>query len=665
VYEVVINPRSGSEFIMLGPLYGAFHSLVRVLTELAARGIIDESLKITKPDTFIVSLGNVVDNSPLNLETLTLLLELMKVNPSQVIYISGSQETDNTWLGYGLKRELIQRLGSTSLDSSISRFFSTLPRALFLQDGNQVIKISDVPSSSELRCPALKGSEGKLRICPMAQDKEKGVVPRVYITGEHRLMSYRQNFGLALVPSQEGGLTWAIFSAPNFWYRHNFSFQYDAFVILTIEKPFPQSVLTLYAQEVEELDGFHKRAYYEAMTGRSLMNTALILPQGENPFIPSLKVQKELEACKKGQNNAVKKLEKAPLYIGCTLDLTKGGSPIGRAVRDGIALRINKINAEGGINGQTVRVVFMDDEYSPEKARQNVEEFITKYSSNLFLCNLGSPTLETYIDLVKQEKIFLFFPITGAPIFRNADIKGIVHWRASYKTEALALTRYMIDTLKVRNFAFLYQSDSYGLGALEGSNQVIKKEGIKQVVNVGYERNTTTFASQIKQIKEASVTGLGFFSTSLAATEFIRQAGVEFFIGKKLFALSDLADESFKKFVAQRGLDLIISQFAPNPMTSTLPIVKEFRRALSEQGLSLADVFTLEGYISSSLMLHILSKAADYSIDSINKIIATMKDELYKGLPLTFDPDTRELVHELWLDVGKHEWIEQKINKEA
>ncbi len=484
--------------------------------------------------------------------------------------------------------------------------------------------------------------------------------------GEKRLMSYRQHGGLVQAPAHEGALTWAIFSAPNQLYRTYFDFTYDAFVILTIGQTLASSVIALYNQEVREKTGFHKVARYAVMSGKSLIGLPMKIAQHENRFIPPASVHDRLTVCQETTDSEVgvkltKETEQEPLYIGCTVDLTKGASPIGKRVRDGVALRINQLNANGGLKGRPVKMVFMDDEYSPEKAIINVEQFMKKYNSNIFLCSIGSPTLQAYLDSVKQGKIFLFFPVTGAPMFRKPDVKGIVHWRASYRTEAQVLTRYMINHYRVRNFAFLYQNDSYGIGALEGALDVIKKEGIKDAVEVRYERNVTSFSAQIKQVKDATATGLGFFSTSLAATEFIRQAGVDFFIGKKLFALSDLAEESFTKFVQQRGLDMIIAQFAPNPERSMLPLVKEFRQELSKQGNATADVFTLEGYMSASIAIHILKQTDDYTVSSINKVISSMKDETYKGLPLSFNPETRELAHELWLDTGAPLWIMQQI----
>lgn len=474
LHDLVINPRPGSEFVIVGPLYGAFHSLVRILSELAQQGMIDNEFKIIKPDTFFVFTGNLVDKSPVNMETLTVVMSLMKANPSRVICIAGNQELGNNWLGYGLKRELSLRTGSKALEPLVSQFFATLPRALFIIDAHQgVIKIGDTPSV--LQCSLLKGSQGELRMCP-ASSTGTAIPAKTLIVGESRLMSYRQHPGLIQAPSQEGALTWSVFSAPNYWHREYFSFNYDAYVILTIGQTLAQSVLSLYNQDVRELNGFQKVARYGVMSGKNLRPPTLEVPADANRFIPLKPLEQLLDACRKTDGAmAEKKAEKEPLYIGCSLDLTKGASPLGTRVRDGVALCINKINAEGGMNGRPIQVVFMDDEYAPEKARQNIEEFTKKYGSNLFLCNLGSPTLQTYLDLVTQEKIFVFFPITGAPIFRQSDVKGIVHWRASYKSEAQVLTQYMVNTLKIRTFAFLYQNDSYGLGALEGSNLVMKR----------------------------------------------------------------------------------------------------------------------------------------------------------------------------------------------
>ena len=578
--------------------------------------------------------------SPYNLETLSLVLGLMQANPAEVIYVAGQHEYENYWQSYGLKTELLERISDQSFVHYIAQFFAILPRSILLIDkcGKDIVRIGNLPSNTqqfnESSCSSLikKLQTGQMKVC-MLKKSQPNLDVMASIKGGKRLISYAQDPGLVLLPSETAVVTWSVFSAPNRIYQEYFKFFFDAYVVLRIGASFAQSTLELYHQDVRYLTGFTKAGTYEVTTGRPVSSKQQMIQ------------------------------EKAPLIIGCTLSLSKGVAAQGRQVRDGITLCINEQNQKGGIRGHRIEVIFMDDEYSPEKARQNVEGFMKRYKKSLsegtlFLGNLGSPTLQAYLDLVKKSEVFVFFPITGAPLFRKPDLRGIVHWRTSYENEAKGLVSYTLKNYPQTTFAFLYQNDSYGLGALEGARKVLEAAGIKGSLEVPYERNSTSFKNAVDKIKASSAQAIGFFSTSFAATEFIRQAGVEYFIGKKLFALSDLAEDSFKRFAHEKGLDMVIAQFSPDPKTSSLQIIQEYRAALHAQGRTEVDVFMLEGFIAANLMIYILNKSdKDFSHASINKVIASIIDLDFKGLHLSFNEQTRELANLLWLDVGLPEWI--------
>ncbi len=650
-HTLYLQPKPETEVIIVGPLYGSYHSLLRILTELKYKQLLTDQLQLTKKTSFLVFTGDTINGSPYNLETLSLILRLMAANPEQVIYLAGEQEQDDTWRGLGVMNDLNERIGVPGIEDQISSLFDSLPKNLIITDGTDALMVgSGIPTS----CPLKQLTKGVPTVCPTTNQAPSVTA---VITSEKRLMSYAQHGGLVQAPAQLGALTWTIFSGPNRAYRKYYDFTYDAFAILTIGTSLAQSTIALYNQDVIQKPGFSKVARYAVLSGKDLSSHLT----SDNPFIPSATTLNKLTECKNSSDLSFAEGEaadkKEPLYIGCTLDLTKGASPLGRRLRDGITLRVNEVNQAGGIHGRTVTVVFMDDEYSPTKARENVKTFVKKYKSNLFLCNLGSPTTEFYKDLMEQQKIFVFFPSTGAPIFRQPSMKGLVHWRASFKSEGKALTRFIADRYGVKNFAFLYQNDSFGRGALEGAKEIVTTS-----TDVDYERNVASFKAQILQIKEAAPTAIGFFSTSVAATEFIRQIGVEFFIGKKVFGLSDLAEESFTKFAHSRGLDMITAQFSPNPTKSTLEIAQEFRKVLQQQGGAAGDVFMFEGYISASLAFTILQESKDLTPEGINTILDTLTQDSYKGLPLSFDAKTRELMQLLWIDTGEPTWIQQELS---
>ena len=135
-----ISPVS-SYFFIWGSLHGAFHSLVRDLEYLEKKGFIDNEFRITSPNCYLVFNGNAVDGSPYIIETLTLIMCLIKANIDRVFYIKGKQEYQSYWKNYGLNRELKIKFNENlndlaRLEDSIDKFFNTLPLAIYLDGIN-------------------------------------------------------------------------------------------------------------------------------------------------------------------------------------------------------------------------------------------------------------------------------------------------------------------------------------------------------------------------------------------------------------------------------------------------------------------------------------------------------------------------------------------------
>ena len=147
-----LNPKPETKFIIWGDLHGAFHSLIRDLIALKNQGVINDDLKIIDQNYYFIFNGNVIDRSPYTLETLSLVMRLMEVNPKRVFYIRGKHEDKQMWQAFGLARELKIRARRVSrekipLNPSVTRFFNTLPLALYLKGQNKketinVVRIS-------------------------------------------------------------------------------------------------------------------------------------------------------------------------------------------------------------------------------------------------------------------------------------------------------------------------------------------------------------------------------------------------------------------------------------------------------------------------------------------------------------------------------------------
>ena len=696
-----ISPLPGSKFLIWGDLHGAFHSLVRDLGFLQQQGIINEDFKIINNNYYFVFNGNVVDRTPYSLEILTLVMQLMIVNQHRIFYIRGNHEDKQKWHSYGLGRELKIRARHLSrekipLSRQLTRFFNTLPRGLYLNNGTKNKKVNVVRITYHGRYFAeldesrfagflakLAGEKPELFRLDQKQETEKDVSIRALIRGEDRTTTYQKSKGLVLLEAERGATAWSVLSSPIGSHRRLYEFFFDSFAELTIQPKINEWTIAGFYQDVRQLLGFKQGTIFNLVSGRIIKaeEVAQVSPiAGIRQDIQEVKekledldkevgqVKDELKELKEKDKVVKKEKLKPPpkkilpekvappkkLVFGSTLDLSKGVKIASERVKNGVELRIKE---EGGIDGIDFKVIFRDDEYTPKKARLNIEQFL-KDGIDMTLCSLGSPTLEAYVDLVKEGKVLVLFPITGALIFRDPKLRYMIHFRACHCAESRVLIKYAGEKLKAKKFVIFYQNDAFGLGALSGARDSMKELKIKEEnwIELSYERNYVNFEKQANRIKEENADAIIFLSTSIAAKGLIRQIGVDNLAGKTLCGLSDFAVDVFRKFVKQKGLEFIIVSVVPNPATSELAIVKRFRKEAKKHNVQI-DTFALEGYINTSILIDVIKKiTGPITKDAIITEIEKIKKYDFEGLLLDFNQKSRELSNYIWLYTGIPNW---------
>ena len=349
------------------------------------------------------------------------------------------------------------------------------------------------------------------------------------------------------------------------------------------------------------------------------------------------------------------------LVFGCTLDLSKGLRIQGINLVRGISARLNRENSTGGIEGKQLRFVVLDDQYIPHLARKNIEILQREYGTDIILAPMGSPTAKAWVDLVQNKQVLSLFPATGAPIFRRPELVYMVHFKTSYHNEGVALVRQAHAEFHTGKFAFFYQDDAFGQGAMEGAKAELARAGITNYKTIPYRRNTVDFSEQAKELADYNPDAVFFFATTIAVTAFIRQLGVSKLSGKALFGLSDMGEAVFRAFMRSKGIRMTIANVVPDPKGSMLPIVQEYRKEMDRLGYPF-DPFSLEGYIAATILIDFIKRAG--CPITKEKLVATAqqtKEYKLEGLVLTYDPNTKELTKDIWLDTGEGEWLYRPV----
>lgn len=609
----VIDSAQESTVIVWGDLFGSFHVLVKALHYFKEQGIIDDQLKIIKPHYYMVFLGNAVDRSPYSHDTLYLIALLIKANPDKIFYLRGEHEDKDYWLSFGTMREIRTRITSDVLQGAktitiLNTFFAAQPKVLLYKLPSQdVVEFTYNPSALDENLLKRNAHISKIR---------------AIIQGQGDVKINLNIRDLEKLPLKNKAFVWKTFSAMNDVYKKFAGRKAGSFVILSFKDPFDESTISSYTITDSEI------------------------------------TKKDSYLLVKGEKEAISKTREAQfqeVLLGSVMDLEKQNANIGQRLRQGMVTCFAHHNAAAPKH--FFRLHILNDNHVPYMARKAVFELISDYKIEALVAPLGNVTLKNYYHDIEQQKIPLFFPVAGSSLYRNPDLRMILHFRPSYEEEVVALIKYIMQEYRAENFAFFYQNDELGRSTLEAAHDFLRKSGITKWLDIPYMRGQLNFTREAELLDKFKVEAIGFFSVEAETKAFITQVGLMRLYDKQCFAHSWLSDEAFKLFMRSKGLSCTFASAVANPQTSMLEIVQKYRKTFDDGAKTDYSVYELEGYITASLLIDAYSKYK-HSVDAhhILSDFEKYKNYSFEGLTLTFNPRNRSLSQPVWIDDGQ-DWI--------
>ena len=635
--DYIMGMRASLEdtIVVLGNIQGSFHSLVRSLQELERQGIIDRNLKVVNKNHKIIFNGTVAGKAPLILQTLFVITLLMKQNPEQVFYLESEFEKDKLWRDRNFtdQIDILYKRYRRQIYKLFEDFTDISPFVIYFGFSEQPEQVLKLTALSDFEADTIENKTGSFfknlktdswSVWPLHQSVPstmrvytgalvEGIMPSLKTAAIEPLM-FLESIGEAS--------RWNIFSAPTYSSRKLYDFHDDACVKIVCGTSINSTIIELYARNVMKQKPFALRQSFNIDTGSPRTVT---------------------------RENLLKAPEK--IYLGTTLDLSKSDHNAGESVRTGITVAARDVNTLGGVKHKEVQPIILDDEYDPQRALRNITSLRNEYKVDTLLLPTGAGIILAAQDLMKAHDILVAFPVTGISSLRGKDLKGVVNYRAPFSHEIDALLHYLIHESKLKNYAFFYQDDEYGVDCMTKAREVLKQNGIEKWTEIPYQRNNTSFDKQKDILKNSSVQALGCFSTSIAAKEFLKQVGVESLSSIKVFGVSSCIDDVFESFLKDGlGLTCLFSRVVPNPTWSTFPIVQEYRVRMNERKIPYDD-YSLEAYLCTRLLCDILEKGnGDNGHKVITQQLEALKDYEFGGLTFTFDPQTRQISDRVWLD---------------
>ncbi len=192
------------------------------------------------------------------------------------------------------------------------------------------------------------------------------------------------------------------------------------------------------------------------------------------------------------------------IVLGAIMPLTGDLAVYGEPVKAGMDYAVTEINADGGVNGRMIRIVFEDDLGSPTTAVSAFNKLVDVEKVPAILGPLTSGASMATAPVAERRKVLQLSTIAGTMKLKTAG-DYVFRVFASDELQGLAIADKAIDVFEAQKAAILYINNEYGQGILEVVSERFQERGGEVVVTEGVNEGDTDFRTQLVKITQTDV----------------------------------------------------------------------------------------------------------------------------------------------------------------
>jgi branched-chain amino acid transport system substrate-binding protein len=193
------------------------------------------------------------------------------------------------------------------------------------------------------------------------------------------------------------------------------------------------------------------------------------------------------------------------ILIGTHLSLTGPASSIGQGFKAGEDMAIAEINAHGGINGRTVKVVYEDDAGTAEGGVSAVRRLIDQDKVFAIFAGGTSTSTAAVIPLIQQTQILYYDSVASDPRVLQIYSPYVFSGTAVVRSDLAQFALHAItDTLKAKTLAFLTSDEAACANGVRLLQPLVESAGIKVVTVQTFRSGATDFTAQSLALRDAN-----------------------------------------------------------------------------------------------------------------------------------------------------------------
>jgi ABC-type branched-subunit amino acid transport system substrate-binding protein len=274
---------------------------------------------------------------------------------------------------------------------------------------------------------------------------------------------------------------------------------------------------------------------------------------------------------------------------------------------DGAKLYLDAINAKGGVNGQKIELISLDDKFEPKLAAENARKLIEDQNVSAMFLTRGTPHTEAILPLLEKYGVPLVGPSTGAMVLHQPVKKYVFNVRATYQREAEKAVTHL-SSMGITRIGIVYVDDSFGADGLAGAQKGMAAAKLQPAVLEKFNRTKPDFASIAPKVVQSNAQAIIMVASGQAVVDgakAFRTAGSV----AQIVTLSNNASSGFIKSLGDNARGVIVTQVFPYERSIAYPLVKEAQELAKAKGTGEISPATLEGFAAAKVLVEGLRRA--------------------------------------------------------
>ncbi|HBG21429.1 MAG TPA: branched chain amino acid ABC transporter substrate-binding protein [Desulfobulbaceae bacterium] len=299
-------------------------------------------------------------------------------------------------------------------------------------------------------------------------------------------------------------------------------------------------------------------------------------------------------------------------------DLASYGLPTVNAAK----LVIDKVNANGGINGKKVEMLIEDDVCKPEISTNTATKLVSD-GAEVVLGHICSGATIAAMPIYKNAGILVVSPsATSDELTLSGNYPNFFRTIAPNAAQSPAMIDFAVDKLGLTKIAIIHDKGDYGKPLAEGAKKHVEQKGKGEVVLFeGITPGAMDYSAIVQKIKQSGAQVVVFGGYHPEASKIVT------IMKKKRLDTAFVSDDGVKDdtFIKVAG-ESAEGVYAAGPQdNSANPLAAEAKEAHKKAFGSDPGAFFEGAYAATVAMLNAIDKADSTKLEDLKKVLQSEK----------------------------------------